>query len=125
MKMLCRKRLEVALVVLNFSLLFAVAASAQAPVSILANTFAVEIASGTYPFASSGYFLFLPANSGNSYQIIGLGDISSSTGTYSYSPSGAFGTMNFSDSLGGLISGSFDFSAASSGSYSLSDLTYG
>ncbi len=102
-----------------------VSAKAQAPTSITGKTFGMEITSGTLPFASSGYFLLLPANSGNSYQIMGVANVANSTGTYSYSPSSAFGTINLSDSLGGSVSGSFDFSTVLLGSYSLSDLTYG
>jgi hypothetical protein len=122
MKTYCRNRLKVALTVLNFSLLFAVAASAQAPTSIAGKTFGMEVTNGTSPFASSGYFLFLPANSpANSYQMIGFGGVISSSGTYSYSA----GTINLADSLAGSVYGVFTFNTAISGSDSVLGLTYG
>ena len=126
MKTYCRNRLEVALTVLNLSLLFAVAANAQAPTSIAGNTFGVKITSGTSPFASSGYFLFLPANSpSSSYQVIGIAGVTNSTGTYLYSAPDAIGTANLTDSLAGSIYGSFDFATAFSGSNSLIGVTNG
>ena len=122
MKRYYRNKLEIVLTVLNFSLLFAVTASAQAPTSIAGKTFGVEVTGGTSPFANSGYFLFLPANSpASSYQLIGFGGVTSSSGTYSYSA----GIINLADSLAGSVYGVFTFNTAISGSDSLLGLTYG
>ncbi|HEY5232760.1 MAG TPA: Ig-like domain-containing protein [Verrucomicrobiae bacterium] len=99
--------------------------TAQAPSSIAGNTFLAVVSSGTPPLASSGYFLFLPANSGSSYQVIGLGDVTSGSGSYSYSRNGAAGTINFSDSINGSIKGSFFYFTPLLGSYALSTGTSG
>ncbi|MDE3068084.1 MAG: hypothetical protein KGJ60_11110 [Verrucomicrobiota bacterium] len=99
--------------------------NAQAPSSIAGDTFIAAVSSGTPPFASSGYFLFLPANSGSGYQVIGLGNVTSSSGSYSYSRNGAVGTINFSDSLNGSIKGSFFYFTPLLGSYALSTGTSG
>jgi hypothetical protein len=101
-----------------------VSANAQAPASISGSAFGVQVTAGSSPFASSGYYLFLPTSS-TAYQIAGLGQITSSSGTYSYSASGAFGTANLADSYAASIHGSFDFNTLFSGTDSLSDLTYG
>jgi hypothetical protein len=92
----------------------------QAPKSITGNTFIVAVTSGTPPFADSGYLLFLPANSGNNYQIIGLGDITNGSGTYTYLTSGSSITANLHDSINGSFTGSFFYFAPLLGSYALS-----
>ncbi|MEI9960570.1 MAG: hypothetical protein WDM76_05375 [Limisphaerales bacterium] len=68
--------------------------TAQAPSSLVGNTVLAAVTSGTGPFATNGYFLFVPANSGNDYQLIGLAHVASSDGTYSYSTSGSSGIMS-------------------------------
>jgi hypothetical protein len=124
MKPHCRKRLGIALAVLNISLLFSTAANAQAPATISGKTFGVAITGGDgIGFASSGYFLFLPANSGNTYQIIGLGNVGGDAGTYSYSASGAIGTGTFVDPYG-TINGKFGFLTPLSGTNSLTESPY-
>jgi hypothetical protein len=124
MKTYCRNGLAVVLILVNFSLSFVMTAKAQAPASISGNTFGVQVTLGSSPFANSGYYLFLPTSS-TAYQIAGLGDITGSSGTYSYSSSGANGNINLSDSLAGSIVGSFDFSTAFLGSDLLLGETYG
>jgi Bacterial Ig domain len=99
--------------------------NAQAPSIIAGDTFIAAVSSGTLPFASSGYFLFLPANSGNSYQVVGLGNVANSSGTYSYSHSGAAGMINFSDSLNGSVKGSFFYFTPFLGSDALAAGTSG
>ena len=93
--------------------------NSQAPSTIAGSTFIAAVSSGTSPFAADGYFLFLPANSGNHYQVIGLGNVNDSGGTYSYSHSGAAGTINLSDSLNGSIKGNFFFFNPLGGNYAL------
>jgi hypothetical protein len=92
----------------------------QAPKSIAGNTFIAAVTSGTPPFADSGYLLFLPANSGNNYQIIGLGDITNGSGTYTYLTSGSSITANLHDSINGSFTGSFFYFTPLLGSYALS-----
>ncbi len=119
-----RKRLATALIFFAFQLVVLMTSKAQAPASISGNTFGVQVTLGKYPpFASSGYFLFVPTSS-TAYQIVGIGANSNSSGSYSYSSSGAMGTINLSDSLAQSISGSFDFSNAFSGSDLLLSGTY-
>jgi hypothetical protein len=93
--------------------------NAQAPTSIAGNSFITAVTSGTPPFATGGNFIFLPANSGNSYQVIGLGGVANSSGTYSYLSSGAAGTVNFTDSINGAIKGNFVYYSSILGSYIL------
>ncbi len=92
--------------------------NAQAPGSILGDGSLARITAGIFPFASSGYYLLIPANSGNTYQLIGIYNVASSSGTYSYTATGAStAILNFNDSLGG--SGTLDdnFATVDSGSF--------
>ncbi len=93
--------------------------NAQAPTSIAGSTFISAVTSGTPPLATTGYFLFLPANSGSGYQVIGLGGVTNSTGIYSYSINGADGLINFTDSVSGSIKGNFFYFTSLLGSYAL------
>lgn len=101
-------------------------AYAQAPSYIVGDGLFVGVSSGTYPFASYGYSLFIPANSGNSYQSIGIYNVNASTtGTYTYtqtSPSQAILTMN--SSLGLSVNGTVSFSDVNSGSIYLTSPAY-
>lgn len=45
----------------------------------------MQITSGTAPLASQGYSILLPADSGNTYNLIGISDAQGSSGTYAYS----------------------------------------
>ncbi len=93
-------------------------ANAQAPNSVAGDGFLVGISSGTFPFASSGYYLFIPANTGNSYQSIGIYNVSISTGTYGYTPSSpSAAALSINDSLAGLGTVSVSFATLNSGSF--------
>jgi subtilase family serine protease len=97
---------------------------AQAPASLAGNSFEIGITSGTYPFAAAGYFLLLPANKGNAYQIVDVDGGENSSGTYSYAGLGATGAANFDDSIGGSLGVDFSFSTATSGSYLATNATF-
>ena len=93
-------------------------AFAQAPSSIAGDGCLAGIITGTYPLAGYGYSIFLPANSGNSYQLIGIYNVDSSTGTYSYTPtSSSAATVAVNDSLGGPGALYLTFSTANSGTF--------
>ena len=73
-----------------------------APASIVGKAIGGIITSGDYPFiASGGYFLFIPANTGNTYQLVEIDDeagvysILTGNGTYSYAASGSTGLFQF------------------------------
>jgi hypothetical protein len=63
-------------------------AQAQAPSTLTGDGILIEVTSGTYPLASYGYSVFLPANAGNSYQLIGIYGGANNNGTYSYAATG-------------------------------------
>lgn len=114
-------------------LVFALRANAQAPSSLAGDGILSSVTNGTSPFESYGYSLFLPANSGNSYQLIGIFPVDSGNGTYSYSvtdPSTALLTLNDSSRGVGTVSvnfvtsgfGTFYFTdSASPGAYQAGD----
>jgi len=110
--------------ILFFLLMAPKMAHAQAPASLAGNSFGVGVTAGIYPFASTGYFLLLPATTGATYKVIGIYDVENSSGTYSYSSSGANGTANLHDSVGGLLNADFTFSTPSSGSYEVTNAAY-
>ncbi len=65
-------------------------AYAQSPSSIGGRTIQLAIASGIVPFASSGVYRLLPSGVDNSYAIVPIsGNIAASTGTHTYSKTGA------------------------------------
>jgi hypothetical protein len=97
---------------------------AQAPATLSGKTFGQSITDGTGPFASEGYFLFLPSTSGNAYQVVGIANVVDSSGTYSYVGAGSAGSLILTDSVVGAIEGSLTFSSASSGLFSLSKASY-
>jgi hypothetical protein len=75
------------------SLLFAtvlipLVGNAQAPSTVAGDGVFVQYTSGTPPLASYGYSMFLPANTGNSYQLIGIYPVGGNSGTYSYVATG-------------------------------------
>ena len=97
---------------------FVLSTTTLSPSSITGDGFLVGVSSGAYPLASYGYFLFIPANSGNSYQVIGIYNVYNSSGSYSYTPtSSSAATINATDSVGGPLVLSASFSSASSGSF--------
>ena len=95
---------------------------AQAPSSLAGDGFLAGVSSGAYPLASYGYFLFIPANSGSGYQVIGIYNVTNSSGTFTYNPSTA--TINANDSVGGQLVLSASFSSASSGSFYETAVSY-
>jgi hypothetical protein len=100
-------------------------AYAQAPSSLAGDGFLAGISSGAYPLASYGYFLFIPANSGSAYQVIGIYNVINSSGTFTYTPTGAStATINANDSVGGQLVLSASFSSASSGSFFETAVSY-
>ena len=106
-------------------LILAASAYAQAPSSVAGDGFLAGVSSGSYPLASYGYYLFIPANSGNSYQVVGIYNVYNSSGTYSYSQeSPSRGTLNVNDSLGGAGVLIASFVSASSGSFYETAVSY-
>ena len=97
---------------------------AQAPTSIAGKGFGMTVTAGTYPFASSGFFAFAPANSGNTYQLIGFQNVADSSGTYSYSAVGALGQASLNDSVGGALVCKLTFTNATSGFYLVTNTLY-
>jgi hypothetical protein len=90
--------------------------SAQAPSSIAGNAFGGHVTSGSGPFSSSGYFIFLPANSGSSFRLIGADGIEGYSGTYSYSPTGALAYLTII-ARGETNLVTLDFLASDSGTF--------
>jgi len=70
-----------------------------------------------YPLASTGYYLFLPSGSGDTYQVVGIYDVENSSGTYSYSSAGANATAYIDDIYGGSLETIMSFSTTNSGIY--------
>ena len=64
-------------------------ADAQAPSTIVGDGVFVQYINGTPPLVSYGYSMFLPANSGNAYQLIGIYPAGRNGGTYSYTATGS------------------------------------
>jgi hypothetical protein len=58
----------------------------QAPNSVKAMTFDVQVQAGVYPFATSGSFKIKTDPTGNTYQIYGGNGVTPSSGTYVYTP---------------------------------------
>jgi hypothetical protein len=99
--------------------------NAQAPSTMVGDGVLIHVTSGTYPLASYGYAFWLFANSGNTYQLIGIYNSSGNSGTYSYTAT-SFNTAQvvqnditdgFSAQIGLTLSG------ANQGSYSLATIS--
>jgi hypothetical protein len=100
-------------------------ALAQAPASVAGDGIGLAVTFGAYPFAGYGYSVFLPANSGNTYQNIGIYNVTSSSGTYSYTPTGpATATVSLSDSIGGAETTTVTFATTNSGTYTATDASF-
>ncbi|HZV36526.1 MAG TPA: hypothetical protein VFB72_18255 [Verrucomicrobiae bacterium] len=97
----------------------AIPISGTAPGAINGTAFLIHAVTGTGTLTNSGYYLLLPANSSLTYDLIGSGSISNSTGTYAYSATNAFGTIAFSDSDLGSGTNSLTFFTDSSGDSSV------
>jgi hypothetical protein len=91
--------------------------SAASPPLITGQTITVTITSGFAPFATSGAYLFLPASSGNTYNVFGISGVVSSSGTYLYSRnSPKTGSITYDDSVVGLgFSAQLSFLTATDG----------
>ena len=70
--------------------LLAPAGNAQSPSTIGGRTIQLTISSGSFPFASSGSYRFLPSAVDNGYAIVPIsGNVDPSTGTHTYTKTGA------------------------------------
>ncbi len=76
--------------------------SGTSPTSLAGYTITVQITSGASPYASNGSYNFLPAASGNTYNVVGISGVANSSGTYSYTriPTTS-GYISYNDSIGG------------------------
>ena len=99
------------------------------PASIVGKAMGGIITSGDYPFvASGGYFLFIPANSGNTYQLVEVDDeagvysILTGSGTYSYTTSGSTGLFQFVQGSD-TFKGNLNFVTTNIGDYLLTNIT--
>ncbi len=97
------------------------AAYAQSPSTLAGRTIQLTISSGSFPFASSGAYRFLPSALDSTYAIVPIsGSISASTGTHTYTKTGTnTATLSLSDAISGALTANCTFSTASSGSYVL------
>jgi hypothetical protein len=113
------------LIIVSALLLFSIGANAQAPSTIAGDGILIGISSGTYPLASYGYSIFLAGNSGDSYNIIGIYGVLNTSGTYTYTKTGALTSMGaLNDTTEGLtININLNFSSADQGSF-FDDVVY-
>ena len=104
-----------------FLLLSPGAAFAQSPLSIAGQTIELTASTGSFPFASSGAYRFLPSATDSSYAIVPIsGPISASDGTHTYTKTGtSTGRLSLFDSLSGSLTANCTFATASSGTYTL------
>jgi len=111
------------LTILGLLGLSSVEAQAQAPASIAGRAVILTISSGSGPFPSSGSYRFLGSATDDTYVEISLsGSTQDSDGTFTYSSSGAVGTVDFNDArLGNGYIATLNFSTSTSGSYVLSN----
>jgi hypothetical protein len=96
---------------------------AQAPTTLAGTTTGILISGATPPFANFGYYLLLPANTGTTYQAIGIINVADSSGAYFYArQSGSTALINFSPIANGPVTDtmSLSFSGASSGRFFMS-----
>ena len=110
-------KLGIAVGIIIASLFLPPTANAQVPSSIAGDGFLMSVSAGTSPFGSFGYYLFIPSDSGNTFQNIGIYNISTFGGTYTYTPtssSQATLNINVGGSLGTL---GVSFFTVSSGSF--------
>ena len=111
---------------LLLALLFTVPAAevrAQSPTSLAGRTIQLTISSGSFPFASSGSYRFLPSALDSAYAIVPIsGSIAASTGTHTYTKTGtSTASLALADTFGAL-NVNCTFSTANSGSYVLTGL---
>ena len=108
--------------------LLAVSGFAQAPGAINGDAFLAQVTAGVYPpfNTGGGYFLFVPANSGNSYHIVGVYITTGGcSGTYTYTPaSSTNATLIFNSTCAGLVNVNASFTSATTGSYKQTAISY-
>lgn len=76
--------------------------SGTSPISMAGLNIIVTVTSGAQPFATNGYFQFLPALSGIAYTLIGRSGVADSSGTCSYIQNSPMtGIISFTDSISG------------------------
>jgi len=94
---------------------------AQSPADIGGRTIQMTISAGTLPFATSGAYRFLPSALEGSYAIVPIsGDVDPSTGTHTYTKTGAnTATLALTDIGVGALTAACTFSTANSGAYLL------
>lgn len=99
---------------------------AQSPSSIAGRTIQLTISSGSFPFANSGAYRFLPSALDSSYAIVPIsGSVSASTGTHIFTKTGAnTATLTFVDNDVGILTASCTFTTASAGSYVLTSTSF-
>lgn len=114
---------EILVIILAASPWLATTLTAQAPTTLSGSSMGILIGGATPPFASSGYYLLLPANSSNTYQAIGIINVADSNGSYFYArQSGSTAFINFSAMVNGPVTDtmSLSFSGASGGKFFMS-----
>lgn len=106
-------------VCLSLLLLSLVSANAQLHIPKTLNTSAVamQIVNGSDVFDPVGAYLILPTKSGNNYNIVGMGGVAHSYGTYTYEPAAAPAALQMNDSETGPINTQLFFNATNYGSY--------
>lgn len=122
---LMKNRFVFTMGIITALLLLIQSAYSQAPSSILGDGLLIGVTSGTPPLASYGYFIFLPANSGNTYQLIGIYAVADGSGTYSYATTSATtAQMNLYSPASGYGVATIGFTTATSGSFYYASTTY-
>jgi len=100
-------------------------ATAQAPSAIAGSGLLISITYGTYPLASYGYSIMLPANSGSSYQSVAIYGVMDFTGTYTYTRmSATTAQMSIYSSVTGNGVATVGFTTATSGTFDCVSTTY-
>jgi len=107
--------------IIGFLLLFNVSVNGQAPTAINGRTFQMTVSSGSFPFASSGSFRFLPAATDSRYAIVPLsGNIAAGSGTHTYTKLNAStGRLSLVDNDLGSLTANCTFTTPTSGTYSI------
>ena len=94
------------------------AAAVSAPSTLAGKSYQVTVESGSGEFSKTGTFTVVFLSSQPWYTTQGDGvNFGDSWGMYSYSSSGASGTVKVTDSMGGSIAYSITFNTAISGTY--------
>jgi len=94
---------------------------AQSPSNIGGRTIQLTISSGSFPFASSGAYRFLPSAVDSAYAIVPIaGDVAESAGTHTYTKTGPGTAMlSLEDSVAGELTADCVFDTSASGTYTL------